>query len=107
MTKKQKQMLSAYLNSDCRDLDDAYGRCSYAKERAYAWCESKRERLNGYSPRIPSHNTFQFTYAFIFEKVNDETGVVEAWMDYETASNSYQFMLTDNSLRISTLWDLL
>lgn len=107
MTKKQRQMLNAYLNAYCRDLDDAYGRYSHEKERVYAWCESKRERLNGYSPRIPSHNTFQFTYAFIFEKVNDKTGVVEIWMDYETAAHSYEFMLTDNPLRISTLWDLL
>lgn len=107
MTKKQRQMLSAYLNADCRDLDDAYGRYIREKERAYALCEQKRERLNGYSPRIPSHNTFQFTYAFIFERVNDKTGVVEIWMDYETAAHSYEFMLTDDPLSITYLLDLL
>lgn len=107
MTKKQKGMLWQYYHSNDTQLDDCYGHWSTAKSRAYDWCENKRIALHGYSERIPSHNTKQFTYAFMFDVVNAETGVIETWLDYETACNCYQFKIDDSPVAYDDLWKYL
>ena len=56
-------------------LDDAYGRYSANKARAWRHCESVRKAHLGSALKVVSHNTFMFTAGFQF--VDQESGVVK------------------------------
>lgn len=103
MTKKQKRMLWAWYNAKATKLSDCYSSWSDEKQEAFDWCTAKMKRYEGRMGCIPSHSGWKFTYAFIFEKVNPETAVVETWLDYETADASYEFMITDN---VFSVWKI-
>ena len=65
MTQKQREMLDSYERADnSGELYQVYGRFSSAKREALDYCKSVRAQLDGYDPRIPSANSFIFTYAF-------------------------------------------
>ena len=91
MTKKQRALYANWRNSSVSELWQVYGRYSLEKERAMQYCLDKMDKLGGWAGRICSYNTFQFSFAFLYQMGNKETGEVELWMDYETACNSYQF----------------
>lgn len=87
MTAKEIAMYEGYIRATMRDLDDAYTTCSRAKKNAWRYCEDLRRRLGGFDVRVPSANTFQFSYAFKY--FSPETGAES--IHYETAKNSYDF----------------
>lgn len=89
MTKKQLGMLESYRRATAEELSDVYTRWSNAKERAWDYCESLRQDLNGYDARIPSANTFQFTYAFKYV----EEG--KLYLCYVTAANESRFCIEE------------
>ena len=71
--------MAEYKKSNARDLYQVYDSPSRAKQRALEHCKETAFMLGGYdamfSGRIISHNTFQFTYGFVFP--DPETGVVK------------------------------
>ena len=85
-TKKEQQMFENYINSNATYLWDVYGMFSTGKERAYEKCRQDMIAHNGNHPRIPTANSFQFTYAFQYK---GESG--EARLRYHTASKVYDF----------------
>lgn len=65
MTPSQAQRAyRAFERSDDVILDDVYGRCSRAKERAYEYCRDREREMNSYNGVITGHNTCTFSYAF-------------------------------------------
>ena len=87
MTKKQEALLDNYRRATATKLADVYKSWSAAKERGWNYCENLRAQLGGYGVRVPSANTFQFTYAFRFMLNGQE------WLCYCTASNDYKFCI--------------
>lgn len=65
-----------WLNNDYKavTLYEAYGRPSYAKERAWEYCERLCEKHDGYGLVVMSANTFRFSAGF--EYIDKETGAV-------------------------------
>lgn len=70
-TKTIRNAYEGYLRSidyhGYRDLWDCYARPSYAKERAYEYCENLRAQYNGHSATVTGFNCMMFTYCFIGE----------------------------------------
>lgn len=97
MTKKELGMLHGWYHAKARHLSDVYASWSGDKQRGYNNCNARRYSLNGFDARIPSANGWKFTYAFLFQVVNTTTGVIETWMEYDTADNIYHFFITDDS----------
>lgn len=89
MTKFQQRLYYNYKRSSYHTIWDAYEKPSYEKEKAYEWCVNKAKYMGAIEWGIPTKNTFQFTFAFIYP--DSETG--ELRMGYETATNSYDFPL--------------
>ena len=58
----------------CRTLDEAYGRYSTAKARAYEYCRRLYDEMGGFDFVISSHNCMVFSVCFKF--IDDETGVL-------------------------------
>ena len=85
MTKKEKAMYQNWKNATMRSLGDAYDNPSVAKQNSYRWCLEQATELGGYDIRIPSRNTFGFTFAYLFNM--GET----VYLRYETKDNTYVF----------------
>ena len=85
MNKTQRYFLERYWNSNDVTLDDVYSRVSSAKRQAYKHCMFMMEKMNGSHPRITSYNTFNFTFAFLYEKEGKN------WLYYMTSTNDYTF----------------
>lgn len=85
-TKKEQQMFENYINSNATYLEDVYGMYSNKKEKAYEECRQDMIAHNGNHPRIPTSNSFQFTYAFQYKDDNGKTR-----MRYHTPTNVYDF----------------
>lgn len=67
MTQKQLEMLNSYNRADNNgELWEVYGSFSHNKAKALNYCKELQAQRNGYDPRIPSANSFIFTYAFRF-----------------------------------------
>ena len=64
MTKAQERMYESYKRATATELSEVYGRYSTAKAQAMQYCKELQSNLNGFSGRICSANTFQFSYAF-------------------------------------------
>ena len=64
-TQKAKIFIKEYWTSTRYSLYDCYNDYSYAKDRAYDYCITKMQEMNGYDGRILTYNTFVFTYAFM------------------------------------------
>lgn len=65
-----KELNNGYYRNDmycCHDLWDAYASFSWAKQQAYNYCNNLSLWLDGFGDCIPSYNTMQFTYNFMFE----------------------------------------
>ena len=105
MTEKQFGMLYEWYHSKARHLSDVYGTWSSAKQRGYDYCNGRRYTMQGFDARIPYANGWQFSYAFLYHVVNDETGVIETWMEYHTAHTRYNFFITDDSDYMETIHD--
>lgn len=82
MTKRQKRLLQNWYDSDITSLEGAYVTWSDSKEDAFNYCTGLKEHQGGMFACIPTHNGWQFTYAFIQNRVNAETGVIEIWLWY-------------------------
>ena len=63
-TERARQIIHAWDCSTEVDLDDAYGRYSSAKARAYEYCRERERECNSYNGRITGHNICTFSYAF-------------------------------------------
>ena len=89
MTKAQERMFLNHRHAIHHTIWDAYDRPSYAKEKAYEWCVEKAQSKGAFEWSIPTHNTFNFTFAFLY--VDKETGEIR--MGYETHANSFDFAI--------------
>ena len=87
MTKFQQRLYENHQCATARTIWDAYENPSYNKEKAYRRCVEKAKALGADEWRIPSKNTFQFSFSAIYP--DKETG--ELRLMYETACNSYDF----------------
>lgn len=79
-------MLSAYSRykrSDEYSVYDAYKNCSYAKERAWYYCQELCEKYNGYGLKIIGHNCMQFSAGFEYKDADDNVHFVYITRDYD------------------------
>lgn len=86
MTKKEMQMWENYKRAEHETIYDCYKTPSTAKVNAWKVLESARVICRGQNPRISSHNSSTFTYAYT---TVDKYGVV--WLHYFTHLNHYSF----------------
>ena len=84
-TRKADELIRNYNYSKTITLWEAYGRPSYAKEKAYDYCLNLKEKFNGYAGCITTFNTNIFTYGFLFH--HPETD--ELYLAYITPSYNY------------------
>lgn len=71
--KTLKPIYERYLRTsqDCpHDVYEAYKTMSNEKERSQRYCDDIRERLGGYNACVLTHNTFIFTYCFMYDAEN-------------------------------------
>ena len=87
MTSKHTGFWNNYNNATMVTLDDAYGRYSVYKARAYEAIIDEMHRLGGMNPRITSNNSQFFSMAF--EYPCPKTGIVR--LRYYTGMNVYDF----------------
>lgn len=86
--KRAKLRMEDYKKSECRSLDQAYGRYSYAKARAWEHCKRLQEAKKGTDLKVVSHNSSFFTAGFKFvengkEKFMYITKFCEVAVDWE------------------------
>lgn len=86
MTKKEMQMWENYKRSEHETIYDCYKTPSTAKVNAWKSLENVRLARGGANPRVPTHNTSTFSYAFT---TVDDGGVI--WLHYWTAFHDYHF----------------
>ena len=89
MTKKQIGMLESYNRATATSLRDVYASWSTKKEQAYDRCRAIQYELSGHDGRICSANSYQFSYAFKYEKDGKQ------YMCYRTATNDYRFCIEE------------
>lgn len=92
MNKQERRIYNAYRNAGATSLRDVYGTWSKAKENAMDYCRRTQYEQNGYNGRIISANTFQFTYAFVYETEDDNT----PWLYYITKSREITFPIEES-----------
>ena len=84
---KGQRVFGMYSRNEGYDLDDVYGRCSRAKERAYdecyEWYRNDNESTNFH---ICSHNAQMFTVGWQYK--DPETG--HTIVRVETNANTYR-----------------
>lgn len=83
-TERAQRIYRAFCRSDEATLDDAYGRYSSAKARAYNDCVRLEIACGGWNGCITGHNTCTFSYAF---QCLDENG--KEWLVYITPTREY------------------
>jgi hypothetical protein len=64
-TQQIKRAFEDWKKSNDTELWHVYGRFSYAKNRAFEYCEHQKQMFSGYGLKIISHNTFSFSVGFI------------------------------------------
>lgn len=83
-TERAHHIYRAYLRSNDATLDEAYGRYSVYKARAYEYCRDREREFNSYDGVITGHNTCTFSYAFTGKDENDKK-----WLIYITKERDY------------------
>ena len=87
-SKLAQHFLKCYSRSKITSLYGAYKNPSTLKQRIFQQVNAIREKIGGYDPRIISHNTFVFTYAYV---VSAFDGV---YLLIETATTRYSIKLS-------------
>ena len=87
LNKRQQNILEAYNRSDLYYLGECYGRCSWAKQRAYDYCRRLCDDMHGWGFTIISYNTCMFSIGFKYVK----DGIV--WLHYETSRSTLDFKI--------------
>ena len=72
MTKAQAALFGTYKRATATDLWQVYGRYSRAKAEAMARCRQLQYELGGFDGRICSANSFNFSYAFLYENCDGD-----------------------------------
>jgi len=90
MTKKQQAMVDSYRKATATSLREVYFSWSMKKEQAFDRCRAIQYELSGHDGRICSANSYQFTYAFLYEKDGKQ------YMCYRTATNDYRFCIEED-----------
>ena len=85
MTKFQRGLYQNFLIPAGVSIFEVYERPSRNKVKAYEDCLRRANENGADYCCIPTHNTFNFTFAYTFHK----DGV--KWLHYETACNVYEF----------------
>ena len=88
-TKQAQRFIDQYQSTANCTLWDCYTTFSRAKQNAFEYCEQRAYSLNGYGRKIISYNTSFFTYAFMFDMINEETNIIENYLAIITKSNEY------------------
>lgn len=92
MTKKQQALWEQYKRATKKTLDECYVCASKEKREAYEEIQMKRFFMEGWRTRITSHNTFQFSMAFLYKKDGKNM------LHYETRSNVWDFEVPADQL---------
>lgn len=66
-TQNLRGAFSNYQKSGCSNLYGLYNSFSYAKARAWTYCEDLCHKFNGYDLKAISGNTFNFSAGFVFQ----------------------------------------
>lgn len=88
MTKKQKAIYEAYINSNLQTLFDCYERPSQEKHEIFLQCKQRCYAKKGMNFSIISYNTFMFTIGFQFQ---DENG--RWWFHYESHKTTKEWLI--------------
>ena len=88
MTKKQKQMLNSYVNSNIRTIYEAYREPSNNKLKAYEYCKADMVAHNGFDFRITGVSSHYFSCAYRYIDTDGNTRLV-----YHTHANRYCFII--------------
>lgn len=81
--------------SNHTSIADCYGRFSSAKWSAEKYVINQMINKNGVLYRVLSFNCNVFTAAFIYPGIDEKTGAIEPFLQFETAYNTYIYNLYD------------
>lgn len=87
-SQRGRSWVTAYNQSPWITLDDCYGTYSIAKRQAYNFCVSEMCAEGGFGKRILSHNSTQFTFAYLCD-----LPIVGYVLRVITKSNNYEIPL--------------
>ena len=73
-----------------------YGRCSYAKQRAYEDCLETMRKVGGSGYYISGYNTCQFSFVYL---ILDKENIDYLYIVKETANNRYIAHVHKGALR--------
>lgn len=68
MTKKNRSILTSYLMSDKRNLNDAYASYSTKKAAAWEYCKELCKEKNGRCLKVIGANSNFFSAGFLYEE---------------------------------------
>ena len=88
MTKKQRAIYNAYINSNLETLFDCYERPSQEKHEIFQQCKKDCNAKNGINFSIISYNKYMFTIGYKFKDVNGKW-----WFHYETSKTLKEWLI--------------
>ena len=90
LTKKERNMVDRWYNSDCTNIYDFYVNPSYQKVRAFNWHVENALRLGATQPIITGGNDSFFSIAYAYTDENDREILI-----YATGRNTYEIDITE------------
>ena len=92
MTQRERYMVENYFKSNKTELSQCYRKCSPNKRRAYQHCRHLMDEDNGFRFRIISHDSFNFTCAYLY--INNYS---DMYLKYFTSFRTYLIKLDDET----------
>lgn len=93
LTGKKAEALTRDYNyaerNGCTHLWNVYGRCSYAKERAFEECDEIRRKVGGYTMYISGFNTCTFSLVYLLRYEGKEYIVKETHCNRYIAETNF------------------
>ena len=98
---KKEVLYERYIKARVRRdiyLWSVYQRPSKEKERKAERLMKRMKKEGGYALAIPSHNLYTFTFAYLHDEVNPDTGeVTKIYLRYITPIYDYNIDVTEMS----------
>ena len=102
-TQKAEQLISSYIYARSKGIKSVYaaykGVVSAKKTQAYENdCLGQKAELNGRAGFICGASSHFFSYAFVYDAVDEETGVVRQHLRYITHAHNYDVELNEGEV---------
>lgn len=100
-TQKAEQLISSYIYARAKgkcNIRDAYRNPSNKKCDAYQYCVDMELDLNGRQGFICGASSHFFSFGFVYDVIDEETGVVRQHLRYITHAHNYDVELNEGEV---------